>query len=130
MAAPISAATSNESGDIAMHTRRSRKPRGGAGASGALGWSKNVPLPLASPVSNARRMMSAASSNRSRASFMSSPNCPYSIFDNPRPRPSLTLPSARMSSSATFSATRTGCNHQGRITAAVTSVMDLVRPAK
>ncbi len=74
-------------------------------------------------------MISAAWSNRSRDSFMSTPNASYSIRASPRPKPSRSRPSQRMSSIATFSATRVGLGHHGKMIAPVPSFMRSVLPA-
>jgi hypothetical protein len=73
-------------------------------------------------------IMREASSKRSRLSPISIWKWPYSMRERPRPRPSSTRPSERWSSSATFSATRSG-SFQGTMMAPVPSRMRCVRPA-
>ena len=74
------------------------------------------------PVFSALTIIGAASSKRPRDSSMLSLKAANSRRASPRPMPSRSLPLHSMSTTAAFSATRSG-SCQGRMTAAVPRLM-------
>lgn len=103
----------------------------GRGRSTARGWRKYLPSCASiTPVSSAARIIGAASSKRSRDSSIEIPNWENSRRESPRPSPRIARPFDRWSSSAAFSATRSGWVFHGRITAPVARPMRSVRAAR